>query len=107
MQICLFYVLTKTKRFEIVIKGLETKLIKLNQITKKNNLKIFLLRGPHLHAHGPQIFFSGPHFIQINCVFAVRRFSLRGPQFADPVLIQTKFFLKVFHLFRSLHFLTR
>ena len=36
MRICLFYVLTKTKRFEIVIQGLETKLIKFNQITKKN-----------------------------------------------------------------------
>ena len=35
MQICLFYVLIKTKIFEIVIQGLETKLIKSNQITKK------------------------------------------------------------------------
>ena len=91
MRICLFYVLTKTKRFEIVIQGLETKLIKLNQITKKKLTQKYFCSAGHIYMlAGHKVFFRGPHSIQKNYVLAGRRFFLggpqlaRGPQFADP-----------------------
>ena len=66
------------KLIKNVLHRLKIKIIKLNQITKKN-LKIFLLYGPHLHPRGPQNFLS-------RAAFHSKKLRARGSQifpFAD------------------------
>ena len=77
MLICLFlHFKLKYKSLYIilnVIRGLKPKLIKLNQVTIKINLIIFLLRGPHLHARGAQKFL-------LRAAFESNKLRARRPQ---------------------------